>query len=739
MGLRGPAAAMVLDADGLGTMCSVSGRKGVRPSDAPSSGEAKPVRIKLLGGFGVSVGPRTVRHDDWRLKKASDLVKLLALTPDHRLHRERISYLLWPTVARNATANNLRQAVHAARRALVASGKVPASAGYLVLEGELLALCPRCALWVDVDAFEAATAAARRSRDSAAYRAALNLYAGDLLPEDLYEEWAEERRESLRQDRLSLLLELAELHEEEGDLKAAADALHAVVTDEPAHEEAQVRLMRLYAGTGHRYGALRQYEALRKELRRRFGVEPDASSRRLREEIAEGKVPVDRGPQQAPPPRGTSAASPKHNIPAALNSFVGREREMAELQRALAMTRLLTLTGAGGTGKTRLATEAARELAGTYPDGAWMVDASALSDPELLTQAVAAVFGVGEQPEQPLLASLTDALRPKETLLVLDNCEHLIDACAHLSETLLGSCRNLRILATSRQALGIAGDVVWPVPPLSVPDPGRPVTFEAVASSAAALLFSDRAKHRRPDFALGPENARAVAEICRRLDGIPLAVELAAARVGVVGVEEVAERLGNVLGLLTGGSRTAAPRQRTLRATLQWSHDLLEAPERRLFARLSVFAGGWTLEAAEAVGSASEGKDGVLEELSGLVDKSLVVAEAAGAGAVRYGMLEPIRQYAKEHLEAGGEADLAAGRHAAYFLEQAEAAGAEMVGPHQQRWLDRLEREHDNLRVALGWFLERRDERCLRLGVALSRFWYTRGYLSEGRRWLEGG
>lgn len=711
----------------------------MRPPDVPSSGEAKPVRITLLGGFGVSVGACPVREDDWRLRKACDLVKLLALAPDHRLHRERVSYLLWPTLARDAAANNLRQAVHAARRALGGSGRTPIPAGYLTLEGELLALCPRSALWVDADAFEAAAAAARRSRDPAAYGAALNLYAGDLLPADLYEEWAEERRERLRQDRLSLLLEVAELREGEGDLKAAEEALRAVVTDEPAHEEAQVRLMRLYANTGQRYQALRQYETLREELRLRFGAEPGAAGRRLSEEIAGGEVSVAGGLRQARPSRGRPPSTPKHNIPAALSSFVGREREMVEVQRSLAMTRLLTLTGAGGTGKTRLATEAARELAGAYPDGAWMVDASALSDPQLLTRAAAAAFGVREQPEQPLITSLADALRPKETLLVLDNCEHLIDACAHLSETLLGSCRGLRILATSRQALGIAGEMVWPVPPLSVPDPGRPATVEEVASSEAALLFSDRARHRRPDFALGPENARAVAEICRRLDGMPLAVELAAARAGVLGVGEVAERLKDALGLLTGGSRTAAPRQRTLRATLRWSHDLLDAPERRLFARLSVFAGGWTLEAAEAVGRAGEGDDGVLEGLSGLVDKSLVAAEAAGAGAVRYGMLEPVRQYARERLEASDEADAALGRHAEYFLEQAEAARSGMFGPRQQRWLDRLEREHDNLRAALGWLLERRDGRCLRLGVALSRFWYTRGYLGEGRRWLEEG
>jgi predicted ATPase/DNA-binding SARP family transcriptional activator/DNA-binding CsgD family transcriptional regulator len=719
-----------------------SGVRGTAPIDGHSGGDREPVRVRLLGGFGVSIGARTIGEDEWRLKKAGDLVKLLALTPDHRMHRERIMHLLWPELGPKPAANNLRQALHAARRVLDSVGSTAASSRYVRLGGEQLALCPDGHLWVDVEAFEAAAVAARRSRDPAAYRAALNLYAGELLPEDRYEDWAENRRTELGQSYLALLVEMAELCEKLGDLESAIDAFRQVVSEEPAHEEAHAGLMRLYARSGQRYQSLRQYEQLREALQRRFGTEPGVASRSLHEKIVAGRFPIARSPS----PQEVSQRpqdSHQHNIPAALSSFVGREREMVEVERALAMTRLLTLTGVGGSGKTRLALEVARGLAGTYPEGAWLAELAPLSNPELLPQAVAAALGVRERSEdsgQSFTLSLIDALRSKNLLLVLDNCEHLVGPCAHLAEGLLGSCPGVRVLATSREALGVAGEAVWVVPPLSVPDPRRPTTPEETATSGSVLLFLDRARSRRPAFVLTPQNAPAVAEICRRLDGIPLAIELAAARVATMSVEEIAVRLGNSLGLLTTGNRTATPRQRTLRATLGWSHDLLGEPERSLFASLSVFVGGFSLEAAEAVSQRvgiEEGK--VLDLLSALVDKSLVVAEATGEEEVRYGMLEPVRQYARERLEESGGTDDLLSRHAAYFLAEAETAEPELVGSQQGWWLSRLDREHGNLRAALAWSLERGDELGLRLGVALSRFWYARGYLSEGRRWLEEG
>jgi predicted ATPase/DNA-binding CsgD family transcriptional regulator len=414
---------------------------------------------------------------------------------------------------------------------------------------------------------------------------------------------------------------------------------------------------------------------------------------------------------------------------------------MLEIKRELSMTRLLTLVGVGGSGKTRLALEVARDLLEAYPDGVWIAELSGLSDGTLVPRAVAGALGIREQPGQPLIDTLIDKLRDKDILLVLDNCEHLVEAAAHLVDMLLDSCPRLRVLATSREALDVEGEVRWPVLSLSVPDTPRSPTAGELESSEAARLFAERAAERRSGFTLGPENTRAVAEICQRLEGIPLAIELAAARVDMLSLEQISERLEDSLGLLTGGGRTRTPRQRTLRGALDWSHDLLGEQERVLFRRLSVFAGGWTLKAAEAVGAGGiVGRGEVLELLSGLVEKSLVVvSEATEEGEIRYRLLEPIRHYALQKLEESEEAEVVKRRHAEFFLALAEEAAPKLRGPEQERWLDRLEPEHDNMRAALDWSTEHGAESGLRLCAALWQFWYVRGYLTEGRKRLEEG
>jgi predicted ATPase/DNA-binding CsgD family transcriptional regulator len=436
-----------------------------------------------------------------------------------------------------------------------------------------------------------------------------------------------------------------------------------------------------------------------------------------------------------------------HNLPLELSSFVGREKELAEVKRLLGETRLLTLTGSGGCGKTRLALAAASELVEGFEDGVWLVELAPLADPSLVAQAVASTLGAREQPGRSPTEMLSEYLGSKKILLVLDNCEHLIEACAELAETLLRSCPELRVLATSREALGITGEVAWPVPSLSLPDLRRLPDMGSLPRYESARLFLERATAVKPHFALTEQNATAVAQICYRLDGIPLALELAAARAKVLSAEQISSRLEDSLGLLTGGSRTATPRQRTLRATLEWSHELLSEAERKLFGRLSVFAGGWTLEAAEAVGTGDGVEEGeVLDLLSRLVDKSLVVAEEASEeGEPRYKMLEPVRRYGLERLEGSGEAGRVREQHAKYYLAIAEEGEPESSG--QEAWLKRLKNEHDNLRAALSWALDRRDEQAeeraelgLRLAVALAqgRFWDTHG-VGEGRRWLERG
>jgi predicted ATPase/DNA-binding SARP family transcriptional activator/DNA-binding CsgD family transcriptional regulator/Tfp pilus assembly protein PilF len=691
------------------------------------------VRLNLLGGFQVSVDSRTIEESAWRLRKAASLVKLLALSPGHSLHREQIMDLLWPDLGRRAASNNLRVVIHAARRAL---GPNPnAASHYLALQGEQIALCPGEQFWVDVEAFEEAAATARRSRELAAYRAALDLYAGELLPEDRYEEWAEEHRRQLQETYLSLLLGLARLREERGEYDLAAGALRSVVAQESANEESHASLMRLYALLGRRGEALAQYGRLREVLSEKLGAEPSSATRRLRDEIAAGRLPPTH--LAATPPEEPSDPS-KHNLPAPRTSFVGREREMLEVKRALAMTRLLTLVGSGGSGKTRLALEVARDLVGTYPDGVWLVELAPLSDPALVPQAVAATLGVREQPGRTLLDTLLDALSDKGMLVILDNCEHLIDAAARLAESLLDSCPRLRVLATSREPLGVMGELSWFVSSLSAPGAQQSPTVEELEGYESARLFADRASNRHPGFELTPENTTAVVQICARLEGIPLAIELAAARVGVLSAEQISERLGHSLKLLTGGDRMADHRHQTLRAALDWSYELLSEPEQVLFGRLSVFAGGFTLEAAEGVGAGGAIEEqNILDVLSRLVGQSLVVAEENWETGARYRLLEPVRQYAREKLRVSGEAEAGGRRHAEFFLALAEGAEMELSGPRQAAWLDRLETEHDNLRTSLSWALEREIGLGCRMAGALCRFWHTRGYLSEGRRYLE--
>ena len=448
-------------------------------------------------------------------------------------------------------------------------------------------------------------------------------------------------------------------------------------------------------------------------------------------------------PADFPPPRSLEAF--QHNLPAQLTSFVGREAEMEQAQERLRSSRLLTLTGTGGSGKSRLAVQVAADALDDFPDGAWLVELAPLTDPDLVSQAVAGVLGLGEEPDRRLMQTLTDALRARTLLLVLDNCEHLIDACARLAETLLRACPGLRILATSREALGIGGEAVLPLSELGLPPAGLslPSADVLLAGSSSVRLFVERATSAQPLFRFSDGNARAVSQVCACLGGNPLALELAAARVKVLSPEQLSHRLeaDGRFRLLTGGSRTALPRQQTLRALIDWSYDLLPSAEQALFRRLSVFSGGWTLEAVEAVCAGGEVEDWeVLDLLSHLVAKSLVVAEPPEGGQVRYRLLENLRQYSRERLDAAGEGRTLAGRHRDWFLAWAEEAEARLSGPEHARRLDQLERDHDNLRLALATSRdtpEQGAETFLRLAGALHHFWAVRSYLSEGRGWLE--
>ncbi|MGQ0549041.1 MAG: ATP-binding protein [Armatimonadota bacterium] len=450
------------------------------------------------------------------------------------------------------------------------------------------------------------------------------------------------------------------------------------------------------------------------------------------------QVLVDNLPADFPPLR--SLNTHPNNLPIQLTSFIGRDREMADVKRMLATSRLVTLTGAGGAGKTRLALQVAADLLEQFPDGVWLVELASVAAPALIPQRVAAALGVREEPIRPLLTTLQDYVQSKEMLLMLDNCEHMVTACGSMAETLLRVCPKLRIIATSQHGLRIAGEWTYRVPSLSLPDLDRLPPVESLTECEAVRLFVERARACRPEFAMTRENARAVAQVCSRLDGIPLAIELAAARVKLMSVEQTAARLGDRFRLLGRGSRTAPPRHQTLRAAMDWSYELLAEQERTLLRRLAVFAGGWTLEAAEAIYS-EEGRDGegyeVLDLLSQLVDKSLVMGEEQDA-EFRYRMLETVRQYGLDKLVESGEAEPVRGRHRDWCLRLAEQAEPELQGRKHKVWLGRLEREHDNLRAALEWSLERGDADIgLRLAGALWWLWFVHGHWREGRQWLE--
>ena len=431
------------------------------------------------------------------------------------------------------------------------------------------------------------------------------------------------------------------------------------------------------------------------------------------------------------------------NLPGALSSFIGRRREMTAVAGLLAEHRLLTLTGPGGSGKTRLSLEVGRAAQPDYADGVWLAELAALGAGELVPQTVAAALGVRERSDESLLDSLVGHLRPRHTLILLDNCEHLLDACAELGAALLAACPDLRLLATSREPLGIPGEGVWLVPPLSLPAPqpwrnpaSGPLALDGYRQAEAVQLFEARARAALPSFELTADNAPWVADICRRLDGLPLALELAAARVRAFSARQIAERLDDRFRLLTSRRRAGPPRHQTLAAALDWSHDLLAGQERALLRRLAVFAGSWRLGAAEAVAAGDDvAAPAVLELLSSLVDKSWVVVERA-ADERRYSFLETVRQYAHEKLAAAGEEEATREKHLAYYTQWAESAAPFLLDRDPRPWLGQFDAELDNLRAAFEWAAAGQARAGVRLAAASGRYWRLRGYLSEGRERL---
>ncbi len=444
-------------------------------------------------------------------------------------------------------------------------------------------------------------------------------------------------------------------------------------------------------------------------------------------------------PQDFPPLKSLTLTT--NNLPHQLTSFIGRDKEIEVVKSLIASSRLVTLTGGGGSGKTRLAVRVALELLDRFTDGVWLIELAALTDDSWVPQAVASALGLREEHGNSLLETLTEHLRARTMLLILDNCEHLISACADLTAALLQRVQHLRVLATSREPLGVPGETPWKVPVLSVPGSINALksggTPAAVSENESVRLFVDRAAALTHGFTLNESNARSIAQICRRLDGIPLAIELAAGRTRFLSIDQIEKRLDDRFRLLTGGARTAMPHHQTLRAAIDWSYDLLSDEERRVFRTVSVFVGGFTLEAAETLCSRQDVDADVLDLLWRLIDKSLVSMEEAG-GNSRYRLLETVREYACEKQREAGEEAPARESHLEYFIRYAETAEPLISGPEQLIWLERLESDHDNFRAALDWCKSHPNvgELGVRLAASLSRFWQIHGDLTEGRRYL---
>lgn len=690
------------------------------------------LRIQLLGAFIVYVNGNAVENSRWRLQKAKAVVAMLALAPGQRGRREQVLDRLWPDMEPVAAARNLHQTLYVARRTLAGAGA--GSDGLLAIRGEVVVLDDTGPVDVDVLQFERSAVAALADGVEANLRDAADSYSGDLLPDLPDADWLTTRRDELREIHREVLVKLASTVAQRAPEEALVILTHVLESD-PVHEGAVRAQMGVLAGMGRRSEALARYERLVDELLDAFGTDPDPRTTALFRELLTGSPPEERLQQPAGETRKDDAIG---YLPSPLTSFIGRERELVDVQRLMGHARLLTLTGAGGSGKTRLALEAAKAVRPDYVDGVWFVDLAAVGESLLVADAVAEVLGLDSGAAPSRVQALVDQLRRRSLLLVLDNCEHLLAACAQLVVALLAGSPGVKVLATSREPLHADGEYTYRVPSLPVPPPQRTDALDlaVLGRLPSVRLFVERAAQVRPGFALDADNARGVTELCRRLDGMPLALELAAARTAVLEPAEIVQRLGDALSMLGGGT-SGVTRHQTLRGTLEWSHELLTKPEQVLLRRLSVFAGGFTLDAVVSVcADAPLQPTELLDLLAKLVDKSLVVAERRGTGT-RYRQLETVRQFGHENLDHAGEAAQLAAAHCAYFLAVAESHNPELATGVVIEQPKLLDREHDNLRAALRWSCAREPETALRLAASLWRFWFVRGHAVEGARWVE--
>ncbi len=664
-------------------------------------------QFSLLGPLSVTLDGAPIALGG---QKRRALLAVLLLDANHVVSRDRLIDALWGEDPPDTARNTIQVYVSQLRKLLPEGVLETAAPGYrLVVEPEAVDLFEFMRL-----SEEGRTALGAGDAPGAAdaLEAALALWRGAPLADFAWEPFAQTEIVRLEELRLAALEDRIEADLSLGRHGQLIAELERLVAEHPLRERLRGQLMLALYRSGRQADALAVYQRARRTMVDELGIEPGESLRRLERSI------LAHDPSLNAPQAG--ATSPRR-VPTPPTPLLGRERELAALADLVRNedTRLVTLTGTGGIGKTRLALELVRRLAPEFHNGSAVATIATLRDPALVTRAILEALEipeVGRDPEEELIRVLKDS----ELLLLVDNFEQVLPAARNIAR-LLEAAPALKLIVTSRAPLHVAAEREFPVPPL--------------AEDEAAELFIARAQAANPDFALSEQNAAAVAELCARLDGLPLAIELAAARTKLLPPTALLSRLGNRLELLTGGRRDAPQHQQTLRMTLDWSYDLLDPAAQRLFARLGVFAGGCTLPSAEAV---CDGDGSVLEGLAALVDESLVVQRETLAGEPRFSMLEIVREYALERLSTSGEGEETRRRHLEHFVVFAEQAEPELIGADQIEWLDRVDHEHDNLRAALAYALETADSSsALRLVVGVRRFWHIHGYLAEGRQVLE--
>ncbi len=701
------------------------------------------MRISLSGRMSIEVGDVLVEENRLGGARARLAFAVLVLERLRPVDRHLLAEVLWPEALPPSWEAALRVVMSRVRAFLGAAG-VPAEA-LTSLYG-----CYRLSLPDDVvvDVEEAAAAvevaeaawAKGAAEEALAAAGEVRAITGRPFIAGAEGEWVDDARRRQRAQRVRALDVMVRASMARGDTAVAIDAAQELLGLDPYRDASHVLIMEAHRAAGNRAHALRAYGWCRHVLAEELGVAPAPETEALYRSLL--REEHGRSASRDAVWATTGADKPPHNLPVQLTSFIGRERELREVRKLLEGERLLTLTGPAGSGKTRLAIEVAGRSLAAHADGTWFVDLAPLADGDLVPRAVATAVGVVEPQPLTVVDTLIDHLRPREAILVVDNCEHVLEATATLVDSLLRACPLLWVLATSRQPLDVPGEVVWRVPSLSTPDPGSSPSIEVLLDYEAPRLFVDRSASVKADQPITAADAPALAQICSRLDGIPLAIELAAACTTALSVEQIASRLDDRFRLLTRGPRTGQARHQTLQRAVEWSYDLLPPRQQTLLRRLSVFAGGFSLEAAEEIGAAPH-PDGdlhsvdVVDLLIGLVTTSLVVGPTTGARA-RYGFLETIRHFARDRLvESGDEAEV---RHAhlAWCVSLVAEAEPELSGPDQEAWFERIDVEIDNLRAALDWACgQALAEAALRIAGGLTLYWHVRGYYSEGRRWTD--